>query len=247
MSPVKERKSIHSKSPIDLTFVSYFFHASTLQDKKKENESSDDSTTTAKGPQPFLQHQEWVKFQQSIRVDGFQTGQVIAANVLKKSKGGKQARNRKAKELERLQQMDPNYQEPTSSASGSSSKFPAIRYSPTETQELLNLAFNTLPKRAGKRGTRNLKRQANRWKAVRGIRATYKRQIQAAHGRRMEHRQWSRQQTKAVKEAAPEFCETDANYQAQILKRWAATMLSSAATSSSGVDQATSTVASAKE
>jgi hypothetical protein len=199
-----------------------------------------------------LQHQEWVKFQQSIRVDGFQTGQVTAANVLKKSKGGKQARARRTRELERLQQMDPNYKgETAASASASAagtSKFPAIRYSPEETQELLQLAFDTLPTRQGKRGTRNLKRQANRWKAVRGIRAKYKREIEAAHGRRMEKRHWKRQQTKAVKEAAPEICEVDANYQSTILKRWAATMTSTA------VDTTTTTttvgegkVASAKE
>jgi hypothetical protein len=34
MSQEKESKVIYSKSPIDLTFVSYFFHASTLQDKE---------------------------------------------------------------------------------------------------------------------------------------------------------------------------------------------------------------------
>lgn len=182
--------------------------------------------------QPFLQHQEWVKFQQSIRVDGFQTGQVTAAHIMKKSKGGKQARNRKARELELLQQLDPNYQAP-SSGSSSSSKFPAIRYSPEETQELLQLAFKTLPKREGKRGTRNLKRQAVRWKAVRKIRAKYKQQIQAAHERRMEHRQWKREETKAVKEGAPALCHSDAEYQAQILKRWAATMFSSSSSSAS--------------
>lgn len=119
-----------------------------------------------------------------------------------------------------MQQMDPTLQAP----GNSSSKFPAIRYSPEETEELLKLAFETLPERAGKRGTRNLKRQGRRWKLVREIRSKYKRQIQDAHERRMEHRQWKREQTKAVKEAAPELCQEDAQYQATILRRWAATM-----------------------
>jgi len=183
------------------------------QEEEKETES--------KGPQPFLQHQEWVKFQQSIRVDGFQTGQVTSASILRKSKGGKQARNRKAKDLARLQHMDPTFQ---AGAASSASKFPAIRYSPEETEELLKLAFDTLPEKTGKRGTRNLKRQNRRWKLVREIRAKYKRQMEAAHERRMEHRHWKREQTKAVKEMAPELCAQDMQYQARVVRRWAATM-----------------------
>jgi len=38
-------------------------------------------------------------------------------------------------------------------------KFPAIRYSPEETEELLQQAYAALPVRDGKRGTRNLRRQ----------------------------------------------------------------------------------------
>jgi len=171
----------------------------------------------SKGPQPFLQHQEWVKFQQSIRVDGFQTGQITSATTLKKNRGGKQARNRKARELALMQQGDPRFADSTD-------KFPAIRYSPEETEELLKLAFDTLPKKTGKRGTRNLKRQNRRWKLVREIRAKYKRQIMAAHERRMQHRKWKREQTKAMKEAAPEICNKDTEYRAQVLRRWAATM-----------------------
>ncbi len=174
-------------------------------------------TADSQGPQPFLQHQEWVKFQQSIRVDGFQTGQLTTATTLKKNRGGKQARNRKTRELALLQQGDPKFADSTD-------KFPAIRYSPEETQELLKLAFDTLPTRTGKRGTRNLKRQSRRWKLVRDIRAKYKRQIIAAHERRMVHRKWTRQKTKEAKQAAPQLCDKDAQYRAQVLRRWAATM-----------------------
>lgn len=163
-----------------------------------------DNSSESTGPQPFLQHQEWVKFQQSIRVDGFQTGQTTTVSTLKKSKGGKQARKSKAKALARLQAMDPSYVAPTSA---SDSRFPAIRYSPEETEELLQLAFKTIPTRDGKRGTRNLKRQARRWKLVRKIRSKYKYQLIQAHERLMVHRKWKRAQTKAVKEAAPEFCQ----------------------------------------
>lgn len=197
------------------------FATSDKKTSKGKEEHADTTTTTGASPspvsQPFLQHQEWVKFQQSIRVEGFQTGQVMAATTLTKNRGGKQARNRKVRELALMQQADPNLAD-------SSDKFPALRYSPEETQELLKLAFETLPQKTGKRGTRNLKRQKRRWTLVREIRAKYKRQIIAAHERRMEHRQWTRQQTKAVKEMAPQVCDKDTRYQAQILQRWAATM-----------------------
>ena len=200
----------------------------------KKPESPAQSSSSKQQQQPFLQNQEWAKFQKSIQVEGFQTGQITKATVLKKSKGGKQARNRKAREL--ALEEDNNL-------ASSDNRFPAIRYSPEETQELLQLAYDTLPKRDGKRGTRNLKRQENRWKAVRKIRATYKQNIIEAHHRRMEHRSWTRDQTKAVKEAAPEICRKDAKYQANVLKRWAATMYPAQAahTSSSSSTQSNAT------
>ena len=156
-----------------------------------------------------------MKFQQSISVDGFQTGQVTTAQVLKKSRGGKQARRRKEREMARLQQ---NYDQATDE------KFPAIRYSQEETERLLEQAYGALPARAGKRGTRNQKRQDRRWKLVRDIRAKYKANIIAAHERRMEKRQWKRQQVIAAKEQAPISREQDLNYQGQVLTRWAETM-----------------------
>eukprot|EP00429_Kryptoperidinium_foliaceum_P051990 CAMPEP_0176088222 /NCGR_PEP_ID=MMETSP0120_2-20121206/44174_1 /TAXON_ID=160619 /ORGANISM="Kryptoperidinium foliaceum, Strain CCMP 1326" /LENGTH=206 /DNA_ID=CAMNT_0017422081 /DNA_START=71 /DNA_END=688 /DNA_ORIENTATION=- len=166
--------------------------ASKPSKKKKSAPKAHAPAAGSTAAKPFLQNQEWVKFQQSISVDGFQTGQTLEATVLKKSKGGKQARNRKARELMMQQQQEKP----------SENRFPAIRYSPEETQDLLKLAYESLPQREGKRGTRNQKRQDRRWKLVRKIRAKYKAQIQAAHERRMEHRKWTRAQTKGVKEAA---------------------------------------------
>mmetsp|Transcript_16884 Transcript_16884/g.23839 ORF Transcript_16884/g.23839 Transcript_16884/m.23839 type:complete len:149 (+) Transcript_16884:150-596(+) len=47
------------------------------------------------------QHEEWVKFQQSIAVDGFNTGQTTQVNTnLTKRRGGKQLRKRNEKEME---------------------------------------------------------------------------------------------------------------------------------------------------
>eukprot|EP00934_Nitzschia_sp_Nitz4_P003573 Nitzschia sp. Nitz4//scaffold72_size95085//31156//32369//NITZ4_004752-RA/size95085-snap-gene-0.116-mRNA-1//1//CDS//3329557351//3563//frame0 len=206
-----------------------------VQAKKKKNgpqasKATDEAPATDDASnQPFLQHQEWVKFQQSIAVDGFQTGQVTTAQVLKKSRGGKQARARREKEMAKEAAVQTD----------ASLKFPALRYSEEETQELLNLAFATLPEREGKRGSRNLKRQDRRWKLVRDIRSKYKRQIQQAHERRMEKRSWRRETTKEAKEAAPAQCQADLDYQAQVLRRWSQTMVEDPAVVPAGKAKAT--------
>lgn len=132
-----------------------------------------------------------------------------------KSRGGKQARRRKEDEMEQKQ-------------SSVTQKFPAIRYSEDETAALLKLAYATLPERAGKRGTRNLKREAERWKLVRRIRYKYKQEQMAAHERRMEKRHWKREQVKEEKRVAPSMRVQDLNYQGQVLRRWAETMFGDA-------------------
>ena len=203
--------------------------------------------------QPFLQHKEWVKFQQSISVEGFQTGQSLTATVLKKSRGGKQARRRREIELMRLRQQQKQELMPTvepgspaalaaaaaaasfdtfggqfgASASvqpTSATKFPAIRYSPEETQELLRQAYEALPERAGKRGNRNLRRQARRWKIVRDIRSQYKANLVAAHERRMEKRADKRQRVLQAQRDAVVQRQNDAAYQSDVLKRYIKTM-----------------------
>ncbi|KAG7362046.1 hypothetical protein IV203_025712 [Nitzschia inconspicua] len=215
------------------------------QKKKKKNNNTNKAaatsttTTTTESPnkdgssvvsssQPFLQHQEWVKFQQSISVSGFQTGQVTTATVLKKSRGGKQARRKREKELTRLQGISPAMSGAGafqaagggSSTSAAATKFPAIRYSPEETENLLRLAYETIPERAGKRGNRNLRRQERRWKLVRKIRSDYKANIVRAHERRMEHRHYKRQRVVQAKEDAAVQREKDLQYQAKVLQRW---------------------------
>jgi len=182
-----------------------------------DDESKSSTATTAKSP--FLQHEEWVKFQQSITVSGFQTGQTTTATVLKKSRGGKQARRKREQELARLG-------EGTTGVAGGkisavAAKFPAIRYSTEETEELLKVAYETIPVRDGKRGSRNLKRQENRWKKVRKIRSDYKEQLLQAHYRRMEHRKYKRDRTKEMMDViAVEQRQNDLEYQKTLLKRY---------------------------
>jgi len=212
-----------------------------IQQKKKKNSSkpaggddpaaAGDKSGDGDGDNPFLQHQEWVRFQQSITVDGFQTGQTTTATVLKKSRGGKQARRKREKELARLGAFagDETAGEKISAVA---QKFPAIRYSPEETDDLLKQAYAALPPRAGKRGTRNLRRQDNRWRTVRKIRSDYKAQIEEAHYRRMEARQYKRDRTREALEASVDQRERDLEYQGSVLKRWME-MESNASSSSS--------------
>jgi len=213
-----------------------------IQQKKKKNtnaskaasdtdEANGTEDAVAKNKNPFLQHQEWVRFQQSITVDGFQTGQTTTATVLKKSRGGKQARRKREKELARLGAY--------SDASGSekisavAQKFPAIRYSPEETEDLLKQAYEALPARTGKRGTRNLRRQATRWKKVRKIRSDYKAHLVNAHFKRMEVRKYKRDRTSDTLEAAPDQRQDDLDYQGMVLKRWMETMGNDGSTTTS--------------
>jgi len=207
-----------------------------LPNKKKSPQQTDDSLATATttddidgsgisvgAGDPFLQHQEWVKFQQSITVAGFQTGQVTTATAFKKSRGGKQARRKREKELARLGVAE---EEGSTGATGSAklsavaAKFPAIRYSPEETEELLKQAYAALPPRSGKRGTRNLRRQETRWRKVRKIRSDYKANIINAHYRKMDHRKYKRDRTKQALDDSIEQRRRDLHYQGQVLKRW---------------------------
>ncbi len=139
--------------------------------------------------------------------------------MLKKSRGGKQARRKREKELERLGAL-PETGGTGEKISAVAQKFPAIRYSPEETEELLQQAYAALPVREGKRGTRNLRRQETRWKRVRKIRSDYKAHRINAHFNRMEARKYKRDRTKDALESAPEQRQKDLDYQGTVLKRW---------------------------
>jgi hypothetical protein len=139
---------------------------------------------------------------------------------LKKSRGGQQARRKREKELVRLRGLDPSLPNPSTSSSSVATKFPPIRYSPEETEELLRQAYEALPERTGKRGNRNLRRQARRWKLVRKIRSDYKANIVRAHVRRMEHRHYKRQRVIQIKEEAIVQRQKDLEYQGKVLERW---------------------------
>lgn len=208
--------------PIPIAFP----HTITRQASSEAAAKTDDSNGTNNDSNPFLQHQEWVRFQQSITVDGFQTGQTTTATILKKSRGGKQARRKREKELARLGAFSDTATagDNTTNLSAVAQKFPAIRYSPEETEDLLKQAYEALPERAGKRGNRNQRRQNLRWKRVRKIRSDYKAHLVDAHYDRMEARKYKRDRTRDALEAAALQRDKDVAYQGSVLKRWAETM-----------------------
>jgi hypothetical protein len=90
---------------------------------------------------------------------------------------------------------------------------------------LLAEAYAAVPERAGKRGTRNLKRQGVRWHLVRKIHKKYKYHMEGHQTRKMEKRSLKIKLVKGVLEASPSIRERDRAYQAQVFERWAANMV----------------------
>ena len=170
-----------------------------------------------------MQHLEWVKFQQSIAVDGFETGQTTKATVTaltgRKDRGGKQLRKRKEKELAEQVKAE----RATDSLGGG--LFPPLKYSEEDTQRLLAEAYAAIPERAGKRGTRNLQRQHLRWHRVRKIRAKQKRFKERAHYRRMEKRSHIVKQVLAIKDSAKEIRANEEGYREAVFRKWQNQML----------------------
>ena len=100
-------------------------------------------------------------------------------------------------------------------------RFPSQRYSDEETQRLLDEAHANIPKRAGKRGTKNLKRQANRWKVIYADRARRKEDNIKAHDRRMEKRSRIAKEAREVRLGAEMIREEEKEYHMTVLAKWA--------------------------
>eukprot|EP00544_Gedaniella_sp_CCMP2646_P010226 CAMPEP_0202481940 /NCGR_PEP_ID=MMETSP1361-20130828/1404_1 /ASSEMBLY_ACC=CAM_ASM_000849 /TAXON_ID=210615 /ORGANISM="Staurosira complex sp., Strain CCMP2646" /LENGTH=244 /DNA_ID=CAMNT_0049109605 /DNA_START=35 /DNA_END=766 /DNA_ORIENTATION=+ len=170
-----------------------------------------------------LQHLEWVKFQQSIAVDGFETGQTTKATVTaltgRKDRGGKQLRKRKEKEM--AEQLKS--ERLTESLGGG--LFPPMSFSEEDTRRLLSEAYANIPKRAGKRGTNNLKRQRVRWFRVRKIRTKQKKFKERAHFRKMGKRSHIVKQVLEMKESAKEIRAKEKAYQDAVFRKWTQQML----------------------
>ena len=175
----------------------------------------------SEAPVESASHQEWIKFQNSIAVDGFETGQIMtAARTGKTQRGGKAARG---KDRARAALNDKLAERQRLFEAGGG-QYPPMRYEDSETERLLAEAYAAIPERAGKRGTRNLKRQSNRWFLVRQIRSKYKYHMANFQERKMEKRKERMALVREALNAAPGIRAADRAYQAQVFQRWAATM-----------------------
>jgi len=169
------------------------------------------------------QHEEWVKFQQNIAVEGFETGQTTivtkAAITGTKSRGGKRVRLQADKELMLSQKSSGRM------ANLGGGQFPPMRYSDEETERLLALAYAGIPARAGPRRSRHLKRMRIRAWTTRKIKAKEKAFKIAAHFRRMAKISRLAKEVKAIKASAPEVIGQDNDYQQVVLQNYLANMM----------------------
>lgn len=165
-------------------------------------------------------HQDWVDFQRSIAVKGFETGQTTEV-VRSSTRGGRRLRGRQSKEASKLEERLTERQRLTDIGGG---EYPPLRYSDAETERLLAQAYAAVPERGGKRGTRNLKRQQTRWHLVRKIHKKYKKNMMRFQERKMVERSRRIRSVKATLAEAPAICTADRAYQLQVFRRWAATM-----------------------
>jgi hypothetical protein len=169
-----------------------------------------------------VQHEDWVKFQQSISIDGFETGQTttVQANLGKKRRGGKAVRKRMQKNADlenRVQEYDIG-----------GGQYPALQYNEEETERLLAEAYANIPKRDGKRGNRHLQRESNRWHEVRKARKISKRNYGIRqHERRMLKRSKAVRDVKQAKLDAVGIREHDAAYQQAVTDEWTRIMFGS--------------------
>lgn len=100
-------------------------------------------------------------------------------------------------------------------------QFPPLRYSDEETERLLKEAYENIPVRTGKRGTRSFKRQKVRFIKIRKARSIKKMEKVRHHFDRMEKRSAKVKGIQKMKEIAVENREEDRLYQESVLKKWA--------------------------
>jgi len=185
--------------------------------KKKSKKDTDKVTNT--------QHQEWVKFQQSIKIDGFETGQTTAVTTAallgRKDRGGKSLRKRRQKEQELASKVADRERMVADLGGG---EFPTMQFTDVETETLLKEAYETIPARAGPRRTRHLKRERLRWEHKRENDAKAKKSKIETHFRRMEIRSRNVKAVLAVKADADEIRNQDREYQQQVLLKYSQMM-----------------------
>jgi len=189
---------------------------STSDGNGKKGEAVDGSNANS------LADQEWKKFQDSIT---FEPAKSMKGNIdsgfvgKRKVRGGKIVRKQQEKKMLREQALNPAFKPKSIVAGGG--RFPALRYSDEETQRLLDEAHKNIPKRTGKRGTRNLKRQRNRWRVIYADHARRKEDNVAKHFRTMDKRSRIATEVKEVKMNAAEVRVEEKEYHMEVMRKWA--------------------------
>lgn len=197
--------------------------STTKEDGSNISETKKDGTPQDKNVNS-LANEEWQKFQDSItfveparsmkdKVDGGFIGK-------RKVRGGRMVRKQQEKKLLREQALNPS-STPRKVMDVGGGRFPSLRYSDEETQRLLDEAHANIPKRTGKRGTRNLQRQSNRLKVIYADHARRKADRVGAHNRKMEKRSRIAGETREVRMEAEMVRGEETEYHMNVLKKWA--------------------------
>jgi len=165
------------------------------------------------------EHREWISFQKEISVEGFETGQEVEVKQTKKRRGGKAIRLRREK---RLLKMGGEKEELVIGGG----EFPPEVWSEEETERLLKEAFDNLPVREGKRGTKNLKRQKLRWQKKRMYDAKKKYERRLEHEQRMAKRSAIADACRSIRSSAETVRAAEKQYQENMYNDWARRIVS---------------------
>jgi len=140
----------------------------------------------------------------------------------RKDRGGKVLRRRREREMAKKAEQEAAAGGAGDGGGGPGSQFPALRYSDEETERLLAEAYANLPERAGKRGTKHLKREKQRWFRARLNARKKKEERMAEHTWRMAKRSRIVREVMAVKEDAEDIRDAEREYQEEVMRAWAA-------------------------
>jgi len=154
---------------------------------------------------------EWSKWQESlINTDD-------SSKATGKRRGGKTLRKKQAAAA---QSTSLSSQSRLLDGAGPG-QFPPLRYSDEETERLLKEAYASLPEKGGKRGTRKMKREKNRYHGIRKARSIKKMEKINHHFDKMDKRSLKSEGIRRMIEVAIEVRVDDQAYQMEVLRKLA--------------------------
>jgi len=160
-----------------------------------------------------LQDKDW---QLDISLDGLTDSDTSDAK--QSSSEPRNVSKRGGKVVRRQRELEEKVEK--NKAQQSDTQFPTLRFSDEETERLLKEAYAGIPPRTGKRGTRNLRRQKNKFKIIRNQHKIKKQELVDAHFAKMAKRSRIAQEVKVIKEGADFVRENDREYHLRVLKKW---------------------------